>query len=382
VIDKELRQLLVTAPVPDELDAQRRAWHVVRNAYDDREHVPVRRGRRLRPLLALAAAAVLALAAVVSPVGGWIRDRVTGEEAAPEPALVRLPAPGPLLVVSDRGPWVVQPDGSKRLLGGYDDASWSPSGRFVIVADDQRITAVEPDGDARWSLTRGQRLADPRWAPLPGERVAYRAGSTLRVVDGNGTDDRLLARGVAAVAPAWRPRPRGEYVLAYADARGRVHIVDVDTRRELWRADPGARVTELLWSADGRLLALTAGSDHPLYNARGRVAARLEDEVERASFGPRGHELAYSSREGEQAVVRLWDGRRTRTLAELRGRFGDVEWSPNGRWLLVGRPDPDEWLFLRLGGAGGVETVEDVRREFDPGGEGIGPFPRVAGWCC
>ena len=221
-MDQELRTLLAAAPVPDEGDAELRAWNVVRAAFEEREpeHRPARR-LRLRPLIAVAVVAAL-VAAALSPAGrdalDSIRDRVSGDDEPPV-ALTRLPAAGPLLVVSESGPWVVRADGSKRLLGSYDDASWSPRGMFVVVTEGQRITAVEPDGDPRWQLTRPEMVADARWSPFPGFRIAYRAGRTLRIVDGDGTDDSLLARRVGVVAPAWRPRPEGQYVLAFAGER-------------------------------------------------------------------------------------------------------------------------------------------------------------------
>jgi hypothetical protein len=375
----ELRQLLVAAPVPDELDAQRRAWNVVRGAYAERE--PAGRPlRRLRPLVALAVVAALVLAAAVTPVGGWLREQL-GTEPEVEPALVRLPDPASqLLVVSERGPWLVQADGSKRLLGDYEDASCSPSGSFVVVTEGQRITAVEPGGEPRWSLTRERPLTHPRWAPS-GYRVAYQAGNTVRVVAGDGSPDRRLARGVAPVPAAWMP-DRQRNVLAYADRRGRVHVVDVDAARELWSTDRVPRVRELLWSADGLLLALTAGRRSYLYRGGGRLEGLVNEPLDRAAFAPEGRALAYTTHAGNRTSVRLrTGGGDTRTLFEGAGQLGDVAWSPNGRWLLAGWPAPDQWLFLRLPAVDKVETVEDIRREFDPGGEGVGPFPRVAGWC-
>jgi hypothetical protein len=377
-VNRELGQLLLTAPVPDEIEAQRRAWNVVRSAYAEREPtgLPL---RRVRPVLALAVVAALVLAAVVTPVGGWLREQIGTEERL-APALVRLPDPSSqLLVVSERGPWLVQADGSKRLLGDYEDASCSPSGSFMVVTEGQRITAVEPDGEARWSLSKELRLTHARWAPS-GYRVAYHAGNTVRVVAGDGRPDALLARRVAPVATAWRPG-RERNVLAYADGRGRVHVVDVDRRRELWRAKPGPPVRELLWSADGLLLVLTPGRRSYLYRAGGRLVGLVNEPVARAAFAPEGRALAYTTRGAERTSVRVVAGGETRTLFEGAGQLGDVAWSPNGRWLLVGWPAPDQWLFLRLPRVDSVETVEDVRREFDPGGEGVGPFPRVAGWC-
>jgi PQQ enzyme repeat len=377
-VNDELRQLLLVAPIPDELEAQRRTWNVVRAAYAAREPAgrPI---RRLRPLLALAAVAALVLAAAVTPVGGWLREQI-GTEDELEPALVRLPGPASqLLVVSERGPWIVQTDGSKRLLGDYDDASCSPSGSYLVVTEGQRITAVEPDGDARWSLTKEQRLTHPRWAPS-GYRVAYHAGNTLRVVAGDGRPDRLLVRGVAPVAVAWLPE-RERNVLAYADRAGRVHVVNADTGRRLWRTEAQPRVRELLWSADGVLLVLTAGRRSNLYREGGRLAGLVNEPVTQAAFAPEGRALAYTTRTGDRAFVRLRNRGETRTLFEGAGQLGDVAWSPNGRWLLAGWPAPDQWLFLRVPEVNKVETVEDVRREFDPGGEGVGSFPRVAGWC-
>ena len=109
---RDVRAALQAVPVPDELEAQRRAWRVVESAYAGREPAP-RRRRPLRAVVALAVVAVVA-AALLSPpgrsVGGWIRDRVAGEPDA-QPALVRLPTPGMLLVAADRGPWIVRRDG-------------------------------------------------------------------------------------------------------------------------------------------------------------------------------------------------------------------------------------------------------------------------------
>ena len=116
--ESDVRDALLTVRAPDELEAQRRTWAVVRGAYAEREPAPSRR-YRLRLLVAVAAVAALVAAAFSPPgrsVGDWIRDRVAGEEPT-EPALVRLPSAGRLLVVSEQGPWIVRLDGSKRLLG-------------------------------------------------------------------------------------------------------------------------------------------------------------------------------------------------------------------------------------------------------------------------
>jgi hypothetical protein len=391
-MEKELSRFLLTRPAPGEPEAQERSWAVVRAAYAERE--PQRRPvRRLGPALTFAAVAAALVGVAVSPVGSWINERIQGEEKV-QPALFRLPAAGQLLVVSRRGPWIVQQDGSKRLLGGYENASFSPRGKFVVVTRGRRVTAVEPDGDPRWEVTRPEMVAQARWSPS-GFRVAYRAGTTLRVVVGDGTDDRLLARDVAPVAPAWRLHPAAQNVLAYVDAKGIVRVVDVDTRRVLWRAEAGARVGQLLWSG-GSLLVVTR-SGGLLYGGRHRIVQTIElpkgHVLLDADFGPRREGLVYTDfdpKAQETAVVRdecagaTGPCRAIGPYAVFRGtgRLEDVAWSPNGRWLLVAWPDLDEFLFLRPPGVRKSVPVIGIRREFDPGGEGTGAFPRVAGWCC
>ena len=386
---EELRRELLTEPVPDELEAARRVWAVARAAYSEREPVPPVR-RPGRALLALGFVVALLAAAFTPPgraVGAWIRDAVRGHEPS-EPALFALPAQGRLLVVSEQGPWVVQADGAKRLLGDYDGASWSPRGRFVVVSGGRRVVAVEPDGDPRWSLTRPQAGGGARWAPS-GFRVAYRAGGTLRVVAGDGTGDRPLAQEVAPVAPAWRP---GEaHVLAFADDAGRVRVVDADSGETLWARRTG-RPRELVWSADGRLLlALGTGRRHHLFRAGGRLLRTIAQPpghvALRAAFAPRGPALALADYEPEAdrgAVVLLEEARTSSPRALLRGagRFEDLAWSPRGRWLLAGWPSADQWLFLRMPDVERIIAVSNVTREFDPGATGGGEFPRVAGWCC
>ena len=391
----DVRSALLAVSIPDELDAQRRAWRVVSTAHAGREPLP-RRSRGLRPLLALAVLAAVVAAALSPPgraVGDWIRDRVAGEEDA-EPALARLPAAGRLLVVSDRGPWIVRRDGSKRVLGSYEDASFSPSGSFVVVTGGHRVVAVEPDGDPRWTVTRPAPVADARWAPS-GFRVAYRAGDTLRVVVGNGEGDRLLAGDVAPVPPAWRPGA-ARNVLAYADAVGRVRVVDVDTRAQLFRTPRAPGLKQLLWTSDGLLVVLTK-TELRLHERRGGL---LEGATIRAAPGHElldaavvaGGDLVYADFQAEPRQTTLvrascFGAGPCRTIGPRRvfkgaGHLQDLVFSPDGRWLLAGWPEADQLLFLRSPGVQKVVAVDDVRREFDPGRPAGGSFPRLAGWCC
>lgn len=388
--ERELRKRLLTDSVPEELEARERVWPTVRAAWEGRERVSWAE-RRARPILALAAAAVL-VGAAVSPPGrvaaGWLREQVAVEEEQGRP-LVGLPAPGRLLVLSPQGPWVVQADGSRRLLGAYEDASWSPNGKFVAVAGGRRLAAVEPDGTLRWSLSRPQQVGQPRWFPRTGFRVAYRSGVNLRVVVGNGTGDRLLARIVAPTAPAWRPG--GGHLLTYTARNQDIVHVDVDSGREAWRILAAGRVRTLAWSPNGRRLVVLRDQGRiDLYFGDGRYVRTLQRDLEREvsalAVAPDGRGVAFTDFEPEtgrsRVVIAPFRGS-ARIVTTVPGRLSDVAWSPNGRWLVAAWPRADQWLFLRVSEEGPrIVTVSNVSREFDPGATGPGDFPRVAGWCC
>ena len=134
-------------PAPGEREAGDRSWDIVRDAYEERIRVP--RKRDWRPIAIAAAGAVVVAGAVTPPghaVFGSLRDAVRGEPNA-APALLSLPTPrSRLLVNSADGAWVVQMDGSKRLLDGYRDASWSPHGLFLAATRGGELRALEPSG--------------------------------------------------------------------------------------------------------------------------------------------------------------------------------------------------------------------------------------------
>src|SRR5207248_2909734 len=132
------------------------------------------------------------VAAALSPPGravlGSLRKTVAGEKRA-APELFALPSGGRLLVNSPHGPWIVQPNGSRRRLGDYRDAAWSPHGKYVVVARPNEVLAVTPKGDVHWTVPR-PRVRFARWGgSFVDTRVAYLSGSRLHMVAGDGTGD-------------------------------------------------------------------------------------------------------------------------------------------------------------------------------------------------
>jgi hypothetical protein len=400
VNEDRLRELLRDRPIPDQQAAEERGWRVARAAFEERDREPgpspYRRGARL--VLALAGAVVAAAALALTPAGARVGDLIDdviepGRERT-EPALTALPADGRLLVESAQGPWIVNPDGSKRLLGEYDQATWSPGGLFVAVTRGAELTAVvgnpaavgEPAGTVRWSLAADERVHDPAWAPS-GFRVAYLSGDSLRIVAGDGTDDRRLDEGVADTPAVWKPSKR--HLLTYVDRDRRVRLVNVDSGRQLWASGRYATdVKSLAWSRDGgRLLVLTS-SFYTVLDARGRTISKrpIRGEADDAAFSPDGpialiRHSGSRTAAGLSEVVLVDEFGDERRLFSGPGRFADLTWSPDGRRLLFSWRDADQWLFVHPDG-GKPDAVSNITRQFNPGDDEEVPFPRVSGWCC
>lgn len=388
---RRLRRELERIDIPGEHDARVRAWEVLGAAFQRRELVP--RRRSLRPMLAVAAV-VAVVAAAASPPGravlDSVREAIAVERVTPsQPALVRLPTYGRLLVNSTRGAWIVRADGSKRLLGRYRQASWSPRGLFVVATGagevgTRELFALDPKGNVRWSLARAAHIREPRWAPS-GYRIAYVTGSSLRVVAGDGTGDRLVAAPVQPAAPpAWRPGPR--HVVAFAAGRGHVVVVDADTRTTLWRRRAGRTAPfHLEWSPDGSRLLVVASYWLAVYDASGRRVGHraLAARAVTAAIAPDGRRVALSQRRtaDDPSTIVLLDlqavSRRPRRIFMGSGIFNGVAWSPNGAWITLAWPTADEWLFMRTVGRRKLDAVANVRQQF-----GGGAFPSMAGWCC
>jgi hypothetical protein len=336
--------------VPADRDAEERAWTVVRAAYAEREHVRVRPRRRLM-LAGVALAAVAVAAAFSSPgraVVNAVRRTIGISHAAP--ALFRLPAEGRLLVSGGGGAWVVEPDGSKRRLGFYREAAWSPHGLYVIAATSNELAAVEPGtGIVHWSLARPD-VAFPRWGGSRTDtRVAYLSHSELRVVAGDGTGDAAVG-AAARVAPAWRPGNRRQ--LAYVTRDGRVRLLGA------WRSSQRyAEPRSLVWSPDGKaLLLVTARQLVRFAPASGSARTLHLRRVSAAAF----------SQQGQLAVVRghsilVLDGEQSRPVFTARVGLQGLAWSPDGRWLLTSLPAADQWIFV---GKRRVLAVSHIAQQF------------------
>jgi hypothetical protein len=327
-----------------------------------------------RTVWVVAAVVAAAVAAVLSPPGRSVvhslRKAVGVENAQTE--LFSLPARGRLLVSGKGGAWVVNADGSRRRLGAYRDAAWSPHGLFVVAVRQNELVALDPKGNVRWSLPRH----DPRFPAWTGTRtdtrIAYVTAGHLHVVAGDGTGDRTIGPA-NRVAPAWRPGPG--HVVAYA-TNGKALVYDVDSGQVLLRTPPG-RPQKLAWSDDGKLLLVFRPFGLRVYDMRGRVV--LQDDPSDAThdadavFAPGTHRLVIIRIHGLASDV--FTGRDGRLIYRGSGALRQLVFSPGGRWLLVTWPTANQWVFVRVGRPRQIVGAARISSQF-------GGYPRVVSWCC
>lgn len=377
-----MRRELERIEVPGEHAARERAWAVVQGAFAGREPQP--RRRSWRPVAAIAVALVV-LAGLLSPPGRAVLDeiRVTVGVEGSSPGLFALPTGGRVLTSSQRGAWVVDPDGAKRRLGPYRRAAWSPHGRFVVAAKPDELAALEPDGGIRWSLSRPSVGAFAWGGTSRDTRIAYASTDRLHVVGGDGRGDSLLfsVPDVATAPLAWAPGSRR--VLAHA-TQGVLRVLDVAAGgEEMWSATvPQPRF--LGWSDDRARLVAVSANVLVVFNRNGRRLFRheLAGRATAVSLRPSGREVAVALRlrgsTRSEVFVFSLDRRDApqRRLFGGAGVFSSVAWSPDARWLLVAWDAADQWVFVRTRGAPKLTAVANVTAQFG------GAFPRIEGWCC
>jgi Tol biopolymer transport system component len=363
-------------PAPGEREAGDRSWDVVRAAFEGRIRVP---GKRDWRPLAIAAAAAVVVTGAVTPAGhavfGSLRNAVRGERNA-APALFKLPTPhSRLLVNSAAGAWVVQSDGSKRLLAGYTDASWSPHGLFLAATHGEELRALEPNGRVHWSIGRVGRIRNPRWS-FDGFRIAYFARGALRIVNGDGSADHLLTRDVRPGPAAWQPHT---HALAYVNRAGKIQIANVDKRNRSATVQTRGTPRQLQWTSNGKWLIAVERHAVEVFGQRGPRIGGLDrgtDRVVAASISPDGKNIAFIETNGRRSTLQLTGvlGGPTGPVFSGAGTFRNVIWSPDGRWLLLDWDSADQWLFVRSP-VKKIGAVSNIRDNF-------GEEATISGWCC
>ena len=287
--------------------------------------------------------------------GNFVSDVVgIGEEDA-KPALRSPPAAGELLVESEQGPWIVREDGSKRLLGDYEEASWSPRGLYVAATDGRELLAVEPDGTCDGRSPRPRDVHDPRWAgwrhadrlsqrrgPLGGQRRRQRSAT-----DRPQRADRSRRNGAAIGEGQARARRRLSTSLPTAtdEARSGLSTATPATDSQCQDVQPLPR------RARENRLGDRSRRSPPGIDPRRRAR--------RESWSPAVGRARFCSRARPAHRPDLV-ARRPLAARRLAG----------GRPMAV---HPDQAL-------GRGDRDRPISEQFAPGATGAASFPRVSGW--
>ena len=156
--------------------------------------------------------------------------------------------------------------------------------------------------------------------------------------------------------------PDGRRLAVAAGGSGTVHVVDLETRREVFVLTATEGILDLAWSPDGRWLATSGNFGATVYEARtGRlrpVTPGPTGRVNSVAWSPDSNLLATASEDGTARVFAV-DGGAAREVVRLaaqdmRNGVRSVAFSPDGRELMT-----SDWAITSV-------KVWDVRDEAAP----------------
>ena len=242
-----------------------------------------RRGAALALALAIAALATAGLA-----LAGTGRLEVRfGPQAAERPQ-PPSPPPGRLAVPADLD-GVALVAGSRLWMGtragfrieglAVSAAELSPNARFLAVGLGDALVAMAPDGRRVWTHPAGGTVVAAAWSPNPlPTSIVYVVrrgeGHELRLIEGNGRNDRLLDADAGPARPSWRS---DLLAVAYAGGDGRARVHDFHSGRTLVPAACAGRVRALAFAPSGARLAFVGGPGGALLGVTGLGGARPAD---------------------------------------------------------------------------------------------------------
>lgn len=321
------------------------------------------RARRRRPRWLLAAAG-FAAAVVAAGAALAATDRLEvriGREPAEPPAMASSQAPPSgrvsvpsggrgLAIVAGGRLWLATRSGLGVQGLAVSTAELSPGARFVAVGIGRALVAMAPDGRRAWSHPVGGTVVAAAWAPNP-IAIAYvvRRGARheLRVIEGDGDNDRLVDPDVVPARPSWRADTGA---LAYAGRGPHVRVVHYPTltRRRTLSAPGGAAA--LSFAPSGDRLAVAAGG------ASGRVGVTAADGGLRWATPAPGNQLTSLAWHGSDALMiagpelgthgmaRLWvvpvaDGPSGKPSATAHGPRIEAMAAPRRGRIVVAVPD-------------------------------------------
>jgi len=193
-------------------------------------------------LVAFAVAFVVGAGAAALAATGNLHVRIGAVTPPARPFPTRLSVPAGshgVAVVAGGKLWLATRHGLRIEGMPVSAAELSPRALYAVVGIGSSLVALAPGNRRPWVHQTGGRVISVAWSP-DGLKIAYvvaRPGDDeLRLIEGDGSPDRLLIRGVRPVRPSWRA---DSLAVAYVDERGRAAVFDLsaglrrtfDTRR-------------------------------------------------------------------------------------------------------------------------------------------------------
>jgi hypothetical protein len=182
---------------------------------------------------------------------------------APTPNGPLPPGSGGFAAYGNGRLWLASP--SLTIAGKhYSAAEVSPGALNVAVGSGHALVVRRlSDGGVAWSHHTAGRVMAAAWAPI-GTEIAYvvesRGGAQLRMIEGDGDHDRLIARSVSAVTPSWRA---DSLALAYVSAGGQVAVRDLASNSSTVIRPTHdcalAQASQVAFAPRGTLLAASTG---------------------------------------------------------------------------------------------------------------------------
>lgn len=290
-----------------------------------------------------------------SPTGGLLAYLVSGGSVPSRLEVVEPPGGTPRTVLAEAGPF-----------------AWAPDGRAIAVrvglattADRGPLLLVGLDGRVAWRAEPHLLSHAPAFAP-DGASIALLEHEGVSLYDAADGTRRPLAPDPGCASPA-AVSPDGTRLacLGQSDASGGpvVRVRTLASARTTTWSWPEREATALAWRRDGRLVVgWTASPQRDLELLRvnaasGRTIALTDDRLDQTDpiWSPDGTRLLF--RQGVRVMVARADGSGRRRIPVPAGNhYAGIDWSPDGRNVLLMRSDGRVWLWP-LGGGRLVETA-------------------------
>lgn len=205
-----------------------------------------------------------------------------------------------IAIVADGRLWLATRGGLRIEDLPVSAAELSPRALYAAVGVGSSLVVLAPGNRRAWSHDAGGRVVEAAWSP-DGLKIAYvvrrGSGDELRLIEGDGDQDRLLSARVRAAKPSWRA---DSLAVAYVRPDGRAGVYDLGSERRR-RFDTR--------SCTGRAV--------------------------RVAYAPRARRLAVLGADGV-ALVRRWESPVVCLSAAVSRRL--LVWSASGGLAALGGP--------------------------------------------